>query len=304
MPPTRSRGARAAAALVVAAAVFGGWALVHDGAGPLPDPQRCVATAGGNTASVDLDQARNASTIAAVAVRRGLPARAVSIALAAAFQESGLRNLDHGDRDSLGLFQQRPSQGWGTARQVRNPVHAANRFYDALEQVSGYQQMAIADAAQRVQRSAFGGAYAGHEADARSLASALTGYSAAAISCVVDLPATPGTPGRVVAALATAFGRLGPASIGAGGLGPAGVRAAHNGKALALRIGGPVVSRERRGWVLASYLVANAARLSIREISFAGRVWVAGDASSSGWRHTRGGDAGQASTDQIRVVVA
>jgi hypothetical protein len=287
------------AGLVTIAAVLGGWVLVHDGAGPLPDPQHCVATAGGNSVSVDLDQARNAATIAAVAIRRGLPARAVSIALAAAFQESGLHNLDHGDRDSLGLFQQRPSQGWGTPRQVRNPVHAANRFYDALEQVSGYQQMAIADAAQRVQRSAFGGAYAGHEADARSLASALTGYSAAAISCVVDFPATPGSPGPVAAALAAAFGRSGPDGIGA-----AGVRTANNGKALTLRIGGPAAGRARRGWVLASYLVANAARLSIREIGYAGRVWTAGDASSSGWRRAAGPDRGGAGRPQIRVVVA
>ena len=66
---------------------------------------------------------------------RGLPERAVVIALATAQQESRLRNLDYGDRDSLGLFQQRPSQGWGTEAQVQDPVYAAGKFYDGLVKV-------------------------------------------------------------------------------------------------------------------------------------------------------------------------
>ena len=68
------------------------------------------------------------------ASRRGLPERAVTIALATAMQESKLRNIGHGDRDSLGLFQQRPSQGWGTARQIQDPVYSAAKFYDHLVQ--------------------------------------------------------------------------------------------------------------------------------------------------------------------------
>ena len=83
-------------------------------------------------------QARNASLISAIAVRRGMPAHAATIALAAALQESKLYNLRGGDRDSLGLFQQRPSQGWGTPREILDPVHATNAFYDALDQVPGY----------------------------------------------------------------------------------------------------------------------------------------------------------------------
>src|SRR4051794_4603951 len=112
-----------------------------------------------------------------------MPARAASIALAAAYQESDLRNLRGGDRDSAGLFQQRPSQGWGTLAEIRDPVHAANAFYDALDQVPGYDQLAITVAAQAVQRSGFPEAYADHEADARTLASALTGNSPEAFSC-------------------------------------------------------------------------------------------------------------------------
>ena len=135
-----------------------------------------------------LEQAEHAGLITAIAVSRGLPARAASIALATAYQESGLRNLDRGDRDSLGLFQQRPSQGWGSAEQVRDPVYSTNAFYDALVEIEGYQSMEITVAAQAVQRSAFPSAYADHEKDARTIASALTGYSRQAFSCRLDRP--------------------------------------------------------------------------------------------------------------------
>ena len=67
-----------------------------------------------------------------------------------------MRNVRFGDRDSLGLFQQRPSQGWGTAEQILDPEYATNRFYDALVKVDGYADMNIAEAAQEVQRSAAG----------------------------------------------------------------------------------------------------------------------------------------------------
>ncbi len=83
-----------------------------------------------------------------------------------------------------GLFQQRPSQGWGTKAQVRNPVYAANAFYDVLVKIEGYRTLPVTKAAQKVQRSAFPSAYADHEADARVLASALSGNSAAAFTCV------------------------------------------------------------------------------------------------------------------------
>ena len=106
-----------------------------------------------------------------------MPARAATIALATAYQESKIYNLEHGDRDSLGLFQQRPSQGWGTREQILDPYYATNAFYDALAKVDGYESMRITEAAQEVQRSGFPEAYADHEADARVLASALTGHS-------------------------------------------------------------------------------------------------------------------------------
>ncbi len=94
-----------------------------------------------------------------------------------------MRNLDHGDRDSLGLFQQRPSQGWGTPEQVQDPVYATNAFYDALVKVEGYRDLPVTDAAQRVQRSGFPLAYGDHEPEARLVASALTGYTPGGFTC-------------------------------------------------------------------------------------------------------------------------
>ena len=111
--------------------------------------ERCTAI-GAGSAQLATDQAANAGLIAAVAVRRGLPARAASIAIATAMQESKIRNIGHGDQagpDSRGLFQQRPSQGWGTTAQVMDPHHASNAFYDALVKVPDYQSLEITDAA-------------------------------------------------------------------------------------------------------------------------------------------------------------
>src|SRR5258708_24136433 len=135
----------------------------------------CQASAAGSTYTLDIDQAANSTTIAAVGKRLGLPDHAVTIALAAALQESKLRNLNYGDRDSLGLFQQRPSQGWGTSAQIMTPSYAAGAFFHALTKVKDWQTLAITDAAQEVQRSGAPTAYASWEPEARTLAIALTG---------------------------------------------------------------------------------------------------------------------------------
>ncbi|MER6132164.1 C40 family peptidase [Streptomyces sp. NPDC001815] len=119
------------------------------------------------------EQIPNAKTIQATGVAMKVPTRGQIVALATALQESGLRNLDYGDRDSLGLFQQRPSQGWGTAAQVRDPVHASTKFYEGLLKVSGWQSMTIAQAAQSVQKSGFPEAYAKWEPLATALQNAI-----------------------------------------------------------------------------------------------------------------------------------
>ena len=123
--------------------------------------------------ALSAEQLENARTIAQVGVDRGLPERAIVIALATAMQESTLRNLDYGDRDSLGLFQQRPSQGWGTPEQVQDPVYAAGKFYDGLVQVPGWDTGELTVVADAVQRSAFPRAYQKHEPMAQELTTTL-----------------------------------------------------------------------------------------------------------------------------------
>jgi murein DD-endopeptidase MepM/ murein hydrolase activator NlpD len=119
------------------------------------------------------DQITNAAVIAAVGKQMQVPEQSIVTAIATAIQESRLRNLDHGDRDSLGLFQQRPSQGWGTPAQIMNPTYAATKFYRHLLAVPGWQHMTLNDAAQTVQRSATPNAYGQHELPARALAAAV-----------------------------------------------------------------------------------------------------------------------------------
>lgn len=119
------------------------------------------------------EQVPNAKKIQATGVALKIPPRGQVVALATALQESGLRNLSYGDRDSLGLFQQRPSQGWGTAQQIRDPVHASASFYAHLKKVPGWQSMTVAQAAQAVQASAFPDAYAKWEPLATVLQKAL-----------------------------------------------------------------------------------------------------------------------------------
>ncbi len=152
---------------IVAALVLVGvaWARSADDV-----PQVGTCTVPYTSVTLTSEQLENARTIAAVAVERGLPERAVVIALATAMQESTLRNLDYGDRDSLGLFQQRPSQGWGTPAQVQDPVYAAGKFYDGLVQIPAWESGELTRVADAVQRSAYPLAYGKWTDFAESLA--------------------------------------------------------------------------------------------------------------------------------------
>jgi hypothetical protein len=223
-----------------------GWYAVRVLTRPGPG---CVVTAVPGTGSGDhrltVEQAGNAATIAAVGIRMGIPDHAVSVALATAMQESRLRNLPGGDRDSAGLFQQRPSEGWGTYAEVTDPVHAATAFYDHLRQEPGWSALSVTRAAQLVQHSATPDAYARWEPEARAAASALTGERTAALSCH-DL----GVAGPAASVRATALAELGTARVGG----------AHD---------------RARGWALGSWLVAHAARLRVDTVTFDGRTWTA-----------------------------
>jgi hypothetical protein len=260
--------------LLVVLAVGGGVALAFwRGSGPLRDREGCKATVEGRTVTLDTGQAENASLIAAIGVRRGLPARAVSIALATAYQESKIRNLTHGDRDSIGLFQQRPSQGWGSVKEIQDPYYSINAFYDVLSKIHDYQSMRITDAAQKVQRSGYPEAYQDHAPDARVLASVLTGYSQGGkFTCVVHEPSSKGTGQRVVRLVRKAYGAIPIARTG-------------TRQDVALTVTG--AAGERLAWSVAQFVVAHGVRLQQAEVAYDGKRWRTGRDSEKGW--TTGG---------------
>ncbi len=243
------------------------------------------------------EQAVNAATIAAVGTGRGLPERAVTIALATALQESALRNISYGDRDSLGLFQQRPSQGWGTEREIMDPIYSAGIFYEHLVKVRDYTRLPLTVAAQRVQRSGFPEAYAKHEPDATLLAAALTGRSAATLTCGGRPGATrTAGPKAVRAALLRDFGRVALQPVGAEVSAlkttpvPTPSVSERDGRTIVVPVTGEPGSRggravDERGWQLAHWAVANASDLHIKRVSYAGREWTAGNTDSQ-WRAT------------------
>jgi hypothetical protein len=226
--------------------------VVLNRGGPAAAP-RCTITAPPDspglpaTWTLSPDQADSAATIVGVGRRLGVPDRAVTIALATAIQESGLANLRGGDRDSLGLFQQRPSQGWGSEEDILDPVYATTAFYTALLQVPGWASMDVTVAAQRVQRSGFPEAYADHEPEARLMAVALLGQAPAAWTCA-DLPATPAADPSSGAVAELAASELGTRRLS--GDQPA-----------------------ETGWALATWLVAHAQRLALDSVTYDGRTW-------------------------------
>ena len=114
------------------------------------------------------EQLANTATIIRVGQQMGMTGRDIQIGLATAIVESGLRNVNYGDRDSLGLFQQRPSQGWGTPKQVTDPQYAAKKFFSTLKGVDR-KSMGMGEAAQAVQRSAFPDRYGEQVGAAKSL---------------------------------------------------------------------------------------------------------------------------------------
>jgi LysM repeat protein len=147
-------------------------------------PVAAVTASAPVVAGLDAEQAANAQLIVRVGRELGVPDRGIAIALGTAMQESWIRNLDWGDRDSLGLFQQRPSTGWGTEAEVRDPVRSIKTFYGGahdpngsrtrgLLDIPGWQSMSFADAAQAVQVSAFPDRYAQWETPAHAWLAAL-----------------------------------------------------------------------------------------------------------------------------------
>lgn len=244
----------AVTALVLVAALVGGvvWLRMNEYISPTPFEPRCRLVGAGETAVLDLGQAHHAAIIVGRAIDRGLPARAGSIAMATAYQESGIRNLDYGDRDSLGLFQQRPSQGWGSPAQVTDPYYATDRFYDALVKVEGWQTGDINTIAQDVQRSGYPEAYRKHESNARVVASVLSGHSPAGLTCGYLTPGV-ADPAALAESLARTLGA--DAQVSADGT---------------LTVTAP---DEQRAWAIAHHAVANARDTGVASVALGGRRW-------------------------------
>ncbi|MEU9189208.1 C40 family peptidase [Streptomyces sp. NPDC048484] len=163
------------------------------------------------------EQVPNAQTIVATGLSLDVPTKGQIVALATAMQESRLRNLGYGDRDSLGLFQQRPSQGWGSAQQIRDPVYASEQFYKHLLKVSGWQQMTVTQAAQAVQKSGLPDAYAQWENLATALQDAIAktfpGDDADGVDAGQGKQPSTGTAGCAPGQDGSGFGRIPEGSV-------------------------------------------------------------------------------------------
>ena len=145
--------------------------------------------------ALSTEQRRNAATIIQVGRRSGMTKKDAVAAIATALVESELKNVAYGDRDSLGLFQQRPSQGWGTPQQVQNPTYAAGKFYEAMKKIPGYAGIPVGTLSQAIQRSAYPMKYAQREAEAREIVNQLWdgADNAGDTDTVSDIPATDDT---------------------------------------------------------------------------------------------------------------
>jgi hypothetical protein len=230
----------------------------------------CQAGTGNNAIPLDFGQAADAATIAGVADREHLPTRALTIAYATAFQESKLENLNYGDRDSVGIFQQRPSEGWGTATQLEDPAYASRAFFGALVQVPDYTKIPVYEAAQDVQKSADGFAYQQYTQSGALLAADYT-TTPHEVTCWYN-PATQAADDNVsaqlnlreaVSGLEDTFGEPGKDRV------VTSITRAHSGGSLS--VSAPTGS----GWTVANWLVANASSYGITQVSYAGYQWKA-----------------------------
>jgi hypothetical protein len=279
---------------------FGGWLVWHTVNKQLTAEQCEAVGTNGDSVTVDNDQAANAATIAAVGHAKALPEHAIVVALATARQESHIRNLTYGDRDSLGLFQQRPSQGWGTEQQISDPVYASGQFYKALVRVKDWQTIGVGVAAQSVQHSAdpSGDSYAQWEPMATILADAFTGQAGASITCsfsgatlAVETPGSDGFTPRAAAvdsALDHAYSYNGAVAAPSSS-------ASADGLSVVIKVSsGATPDDLTRNY--ARWAVASAQVLNIDSVAYGDQVWTR---DSGKWKQ-----AGTPVSGQVRVSVA
>jgi hypothetical protein len=271
--------------IILALLAFGAYTVYHRVTQALVIPG-CQAGRGNNAVALDFGQAADAATVAGVAVRDNLPSSALTIAYATAFQESKLENLTYGDRDSVGIFQQRPSEGWGSTAQLEDPAYAAQAFFGALVQVPNYTTIPVYEAAQAVQKSADGYAYEQYAqtgalmaADYTTAPHAVTCWynpaqqaASQGVSTKLDLHGAAeeldhvfGTPGQGGALSAVTRIRSGSADL--------------------------ITTVPSAGWAVASWLVTNGISYGITQVSYAGYQWTAGLGETS-WQASSAGSAG------------
>lgn len=232
----------------------------------LPD---CSITVGEDSVYLDREQAANAATITAVGLRRGIPEYGLVVALATAWQESKLHNIDYGDRDSLGLFQQRPSQGWGTEEEVMDPRYAATKFFEHLERIPYWESMRVTDAAQAVQLSAYPEEYEQWAADSQVMVTAYIGDADGALTCRHNgATATDPSVGTLVSALLDDWGDDTIYTEG--------------DTDLLVPVNTP-----RDGWQYASWLVAHSHAHGVTGIEYNGTAWSSADGE---WTATESGE--------------
>jgi hypothetical protein len=295
-------------------------------AGTPDQPDLCQPGQATAVAGLDSEQSRNAAVITALGQQAGVPTHGLQIALATAMQESGLRKLPYGDRDSLGLFQQRPSAGWGTAEQLLDPVYAARAFFGGpagpnngeppgLLDIDGWAEMPLTVAAQAVQRSAFPDAYARWESDAAGWLADLLATGGGqctpggGLVCPpTGLPAEDGlTPDalRVLRCIATTF----PQITTFHGVGERPNESDHpSGRAVDAMIPDwALPAGNELGWQVAEWVRANHVCLGVTYVIWDARIWSTGQAAD-GWRpysHPNGWtDANSAHRNHVHVSVA
>jgi hypothetical protein len=266
-----------AGAVIVVALVVAALALSNsNNHSPAPDAgSGCIVSSRDFDVPLSTGQAGIAATIAGVATRHRLPARAVTIAYATALQESDLENLPYGDRDSVGIFQQRPSQGWGTRAELLNPIYATTRFFEALTAIPGYQKLPVYQAAQDVQHSADGSAYSQYSGQGEVMAGGFAGWHGRSVYCWY---------GDASASHQSRTSRKGQLQTANRDL-----RAAF-GHLLTSQVGDPIMTVRVRShsvaWSVATWLVTHASDYRISEVRFAGYQWTAAT-GHRGWVKSR-----------------
>ncbi|AKU19149.1 hypothetical protein VV02_20400 [Luteipulveratus mongoliensis] len=244
--------------------------------------QTCRMVDGDREAKKDPEQAANASTITTVAVTLDkLPVQAAHIAVTTSIQESKLRNLTYGDRDSLGLFQQRPSQGWGTEEQIKDPVYSSRQFYEHLVKIDGWRDRPLTEVAQEVQRSGHPDAYADHESEGRIITQVLSGQVPGGVGCRLDKATSSTEPATMVDKLRAQTG----------------ARAKVADRALTT-----TVSSETNAWAVGSWAVTHAEADGVTRVTVGDQEWRR-ERGRPGWRwHEAKDPASNAKTVRIELA--